>query len=496
VPPLFLEGTRKLHAPLYSCGAIEQDQVMRVTKTDFIHYLNCPKSFWVLKRQPDQYPPGDFSLFLQKITREGFEVEECVRSFFKNSGRDVTFQKVFETSEGLYARADVIERSASGEKILYEVKSSTSVKTDQSANHLKDACFQKICAERAGENIDRVFIVHLNASYKRDGPIEPEKLLTFIDVTEQVVDLERETALEIDQALVLSKKEFIDRDGCPCLYKSRGKQCDTFRIFNPLVPRHSIYSIPRLSAKLRTEFVSRGIFDLRDVPDDCDLSEGQLLVVQSAKRGKPIIKVPEIRSFLSKIEFPVYFFDFETYASAVPLIDGASPHRQFPVQYSLHVLEANGVLVHRDFLEREARLPLELIERMQDDIGPEGSVVSWHASFEKTRNRELAVDFPQKAAFLDALNARMIDLEDVFKSDYVDIEFDGSTSIKKVLPILCPELKYDDLDVQDGTSAMEAWQRMVSAESDEAESIAQALLRYCERDTLAMVEIYKFLSAL
>lgn len=469
---------------------------MRVTKTDFIHYLNCPKSFWVFKREPDQYPAGNFSLFLQKITREGFEVENYVRSFFKESGRVVAFQQVFETGDGLYARADVIERLASGETFLYEVKSSTSVKTDQSTNHLKDACFQRICAERAGQKIDKVFIVHLDASYRRDGPIDPEKLLVFVDVTERVAELEEETSREIDEALALSKKKSIDRDGCPCLYKSRGNQCDTFRVFNPQIPDHSIYSIPRLSARLRADFVSRGIFDLRDVPDDCDLSESQFLVVKSAKRGRPIINAAAIRAFLRKIEFPVYFFDYETYASAVPLIDGSNPHRQFPIQYSLHILERNGGLIHKEFLEREARLPMDLIESMQADIGSEGSVVSWHASFEKTRNRELAVDFPHKAVFLDTLNARMVDLEEVFKTDYVDIEFGGSTSIKKVLPILCPELTYSDLDVQDGTSAMEAWQRMLSAEPDEASSIAQALLRYCERDTLAMVEIHRFLSVL
>ncbi|MAY33589.1 MAG: phosphomethylpyrimidine kinase [Rhodovulum sp.] len=469
---------------------------MRVTKTDFIHYLNCPKSFWLLKREPDRYPTGDFSLFLQKITREGFEVEEYVRSFFEKSGRAVAFQQVFETDEGLYARADVIEHSASGGTFLYEVKSSTSVKTDQSTNHLKDACFQKICAERAGQDIDRVYIVHLDASYKRDGLIDPEKLLKFTDVTEQIADLEGETAMEIDKALALSRKETIDRDGCPCLYKSRGNQCDTFRVFNPKIPPHSIYSIPRLSARLRADFVSRDIFDLRDVPDESDLTESQLLVVKSAKRGRPIVNVSAIKAFLSRINFPVYFFDFETFASAVPLINGASPHRQFPIQYSLHILERNGSLAHCEYLEREARLPLDLIEKMQADIGSQGSIISWHASFEKTRNKELAVDFPHKAPFLDALNARMVDLEEVFKTDYVDIEFDGSTSIKRVLPILCPELTYSDLDVQDGTSAMEAWQRMLSAEPDEANSIAQALLRYCERDTLAMVEIYRFLVAL
>ena len=90
----------------------------------------------------------------------------------------------------------------------------------------------------------------------------------------------------------------------------------------------------------------------------------------------------------------------------------------------------------------------------------------------------------------------MVDLEDVFKADYVDIGFDGSTSIKKVLPVVCPELSYKDLDVQDGTLAMEAWERLIVAEDQEADQVAGSLLRYCERDTFAMVEIYRFLEGL
>ena len=78
----------------------------------------------------------------------------------------------------------------------------------------------------------------------------------------------------------------------------------------------------------------------------------------------------------------------------------------------------------------------------------------------------------------------------------VDARFDGSTSIKKVLPVLCPELDYSDLDVQDGSSAMAEWERMIRAGSGEADEIAHALLRYCERDTRALVEIHGFLREL
>ena len=176
---------------------------MQLTKTEFIQYLNCPKSLWLLLNAPDEYLHGEFSVFLQKLTREGYEVERYVRQFFDDAqGRVADFQRVFETEDGLYARADALETVGEG-MLLYEIKSSTSVKTDAAHNHLKDACFQLICAERAGQQIDAVSIVHLNGAYVRKGDIVPEELLIFEYVTERVREIEAETAAEIDEALVI-----------------------------------------------------------------------------------------------------------------------------------------------------------------------------------------------------------------------------------------------------------------------------------------------------
>ena len=466
---------------------------MLLSKTDFIQYLSCPKALWLLKKAPDHYPHGEFSTFMQKLVREGYEVERYVQQFFDSAcDRNVSFQAEFRTDDGLYARVDALENMGDGTTTLYEIKSSTSVKTDTKHNHIKDACFQKICAERTGQKIDRVFLVHLNGDYVRDGQIDPSAMLVFADITEAVNNVEAETSAEIDAALTFLASDQ-DMNGCSCIEKTRANHCDAFGIFNPEVPTPSIYSLPRLRVNKIGDLRSMDVLGLDDVPDDFPLSENQRLVVDSAKAGAPLINEAAISNFLSDLTFPLYFFDYETFSSAVPLLDGTSPHKHFSVQYSLHILDVDGSLHHKEYLERQARLPDRLVERMQEDFGPTGSVVSWHASFEKTRNREMAERYPGNAGFLNSLNDRMVDLEDVFKTDYVDARFDGSTSIKKVLPVVCPHLNYKELEVQDGASAMEAWQRMINAEPDEAEKIANDLLKYCERDTFAMVEIYRFL---
>ena len=169
---------------------------MQLTKTDFIHYLKCPKSLWLEKREPETYPHGEFSAFQRKLAREGYEVERYVHQFFESENRPANFQRAFTSGDGLFARADALEETESGETVLYEIKSSNSVKDE----HLKDACFQKICAERTGQNVDRVILVHLNGDYVRQGEVDPGGLLKFTDVTAQVEAIEDETVAEIDAA--------------------------------------------------------------------------------------------------------------------------------------------------------------------------------------------------------------------------------------------------------------------------------------------------------
>lgn len=472
---------------------------MPLTKTDFIQYLRCPNSLWLLKRDRDNYPDGEVSAFLQKLIDEGYLVERYVRQLFeaRNDGSKISFQRTFETDSGLFARADVFEE-VQGQSHLYEVKSSTSVKTDREHNHVKDACFQLIASERSGQLVDSVSIIHVNGDYVRDGDIAPPDLLTVQDVTDAVRAMQAETEGEIDAALALLSQADIDRSSCSCLELSRAHHCDPFAYFNAMVPTPSIYSLPRLREKKRLELLSDGVIGLDDVPDAYPLSPQQTAVLSAAKSKSPVIDAEAIRAFYGEFVYPLYFLDYETYASAIPLIDGLKPHQHLPFQYSLHVLDEDGALTHTEYLAQDARLPADLIARLANDIGKSGTIVSWQASFEKSRNTDMAHWYPEHAEFLEDVSARMVDLQDLFKTAYVDIRFDGYTSIKKVLPVLCPDLSYDKMTVQDGTQAMDAWSKLINPDvsGDEQSKIDNELRDYCRLDTLAMVEIYRFLDRL
>lgn len=117
----------------------------------------------------------------------------------------------------------------------------------------------------------------------------------------------------------------------------------------------------------------------------------------------------------------------------------------------------------------------------------------YNAGFETARIRELAQRFPDCAERLLAINERVVDLMPIAKEYYYHPSQQGSWSIKAVLPALCPDLQYSDLDgVKDGTMAQTAFLEAIAAETspDRKADIHNQLLAYCALDTFAMVRIW------
>ncbi len=467
---------------------------MQISKTDFLHFLRCPKSLWLEKLKEDIYPHGEFTDYAAKLAMEGYEVEAQLRTLLelRPHAHAWSFQSEFETARGLFARVDAIRSNADGTVEVYEVKSSTSVKRDANHDQVKDAAFQMIAAEDFGMKVSRVFIVHLNSDYVRAGNINPEALLAFAEVTDEVRKIEGETRTEIDTAIAYLGQPQIDERCCSCLTKSRTNHCDAFGYFNADIPSPSIYDLPRISTQKLTAFTEDGRFGLNEIGLN-EVTPAQARVLRSAHSRAPELDRKAIASFYAKARYPLWFLDYETYSSAIPLIDGVRPQAPIPFQFSLHVKRTpdDDELLHAEYLAEEPALPRALVERLAQHIGPDGSIVSWHAAFENTQNQTMAELFPDKAEFLHGLVGRTLDLEDLFKNGYVDIAFGGSTSIKKVLPTLVPDLTYAGLAVANGTDAMNAWAQLIRMQDGPEKDVLRSnMLAYCKLDTLAMVRIF------
>lgn len=406
------------------------------------------------------------------------------------SKKPVIFQPVFSAG-GLFCRCDILEYDKTRQVWnICEVKNSTKPKKI----HYFDLAFQKICLEKAGLKVGDLKLIHVNNNYIKDGEIEPGELLKSKDVSTKALQAEEEAREIIRQAFDLLKQE--KEPEVRILRQCRNPyECDFVDYCLGEVDADSIYAIASaLGVKKLKELLDGEVFKVQDIPDEM-LDKKKLLLHKGLVKNDGVHKEKEnIKNELSKLEYPFYFLDYETFSPAIPMFDGYRPYQRIVFQYSLHIQrESGGELDHHEFLAKELKDPTrELSRSLQEKIDKKGSFVVWFADFEKGCNREMGERYPEFKEFYQNINDRIYDLMDVFKNGYyAHKEFRASASLKNVLPVMAPELSYKDLDIQEGGSASNRWAKMIQSDTsgEEREKIYQDLLKYCRLDTLAMVRI-------
>ena len=137
------------------------------------------------------------------------------------------------------------------------------------------------------------------------------------------------------------------------------------------------------------------------------------------------------------------------------------------------------------------------MESLINAIPPEGTIVAY-SNYEQRGMKDLAKEFPDFKDVLLDLCDRTFDLLKLVREEYYHPQFHGNFSIKSVLPVLVPELGYEDLEIQNGLNAAIDFGRMVSktTPADRKTQAKDALLAYCHRDTEAMVRVFDVLCAM
>jgi len=392
---------------------------------------------------------------------------------------------------------DVLQKTGDQMFDLFEIKSSTEVKED----HILDLAFQTVVLENAGFKVRRMYVIYVNKDYKRKGEIDIHKMTTQSDVTERVRFNIENTREEIEKALAIIESstppDFSPRHvGLSAL----SEWMAIYEILKPQVEKYNIYKLARLNPKLIGELEDLRVRLIADIPNSVDLNSKQQIQVKVTKEDKRIIDKEEIREFLSQIKYPLYFFDYETFGSVIPPFDNTCSYQQVPFQYSLYMMDnPQGKLIHKEFLHRTNSNPcIPLLEQLKNDIGDKGTVLVWFEPFEKGRNTELGEMFPEYAQFMKDLNARIIDLMIPFSNNwFVDKDFFGSASLKKVFPALITEYSYKNLAIQEGGTASRTWKELIfdGKHQNKKDELIKDMLEYCKMDTLAMVQLFKFLQA-
>ena len=439
-----------------------------LSKSRFQHGLQCLKRLYLETNHrdlADTLSAGQQAIFdsgtaVGELARQRFpggilvdeshldhqQAVETTRALVDDSSVPSIYEAGF-TFEAIRTRIDVLERKEDGTFDLIEVKSTTGVKPE----HITDVAIQMYVAEGSGIPVNRAFLLHLNRDYVYQGGAQNlDELFTLQDVTDAARSF-------VDNAAVNKLNDMwtvLEQEGAPAV--DVGQHCT-----RPY--RCSFYV-----------YCHRGL----------EVDYGQPFVNDS------------LASALSQIEFPAAFLDFEAVNPAIPVYLGTRTYQAIPFQWSLHILDSEGGVEHRSFLNEDASDPREsLAQALLEAMPSMGSIVTY-SNYERRVVNELALHLPRYSERLRALRERMVDLLAIVRGNIRHPEFKGSYSLKSVLPVLVPDSGYADLEIAEGMSAGASHARMVGDETPAGEraAIQEALFAYCARDTEAMVRIYEALN--
>jgi CRISPR/Cas system-associated exonuclease Cas4 (RecB family) len=487
-----------------------------ISKSQYTRGLQCLKSLWLYNYRRDLI--DEITPSKQAIFDQGHEVGDLARRYFPGGvlldedrdhiaesitrtarlikeGAKVLYEATFE-AEGVLVRCDIIRKVGSAWHLI-EVKSSTQLKEQ----HLPDIAIQKYVMEAAGYKISKSFLMVINTDFVKNGPIDPKEFFTLLDVTEEIAEAGGEVPANLTsffKTLSDPDKEPAIKFGCHC---SSPYACDFIGHCWKGVPGYSVFNLPYLKPEVKEDLRDRGILDITTLPPDIRLSSAAADIVKIAKTGKPIINKAAVKDFLDGLKYPLYHLDFETINPAIPLFDGYRPYQQVPFQASLHIERKPGAAPeHYEYLAEPGSDPRRpMIDFLLKHIGPDGTPLAYNKSFETSRIRELADFSPKHAKKLEELADRFMDLMAPFRSRHVFLPaFQGSYSMKAVLPALVPDMTYEGMAVANGDDAQNAYKALISGKLTpaEAEQTKKDLLAYCGQDTLAMAEVLSHLSIL
>ncbi len=373
------------------------------------------------------------------------------------------------------------------------------------------------------------YLAVLNHEYIFDGKYEDGKAVYSDDII-RIFDYTKLTE-EMLERVYYDKKEVLsflkDMDLSPC---NLGVYCEYKRPSKCKFCKICMKKIPKYNSSLNymnngfgfkdesgivhkgLDLINEGYINMMDIPESWIKSDNHFIQRDCLVSGNQYIDKEKIRLALSNIKYPIYHLDFETFPCPLPRFKGEKCYIQSPFQFSLHIEKEPGVCDkekdHFEFLSSNPNIDEreELVKKLVEYIKTDGNLFAQNVSFEKGRIKELSEIFPKYKEELMAIHKTASDLlyivkgnstfyesigydkDESKKVNFYDSHLSGSYSIKKTLPVFS-DLKYDNLDVKNGTEALVTYAMFKDMSKDELESKYKALLEYCKQDTWAMVVI-------
>lgn len=482
-----------------------------LSKSTFVKGHQCEKALYLHKYKPELKTPIDEQTM--QIMKRGTDVGVLAQQLYPNgidaspdtpyqyqesvaltqqyleAGHKVIYEACFQYN-GVLCALDILV-NIKGKWYAFEVKSSAEVKD----YHYTDTALQYYVITKSGLALEDISIIHLNNKYTRKGALNIKELFSTKSVLKQALEMQK----EVEEKIKILKDVLKNKNKEPNIEVS--SHC-----FSPFSCEFQNYCWDKLNIEpiiwdlYKTDFefcIKNKIYKLDKIPATHKLHGRSKTKLNKLQATDITINKEKIKEFLAQLKAPFYYFDFETYQMAVPEFDFARPYQMITFQYSLHVSNKNE-LTHSEFLGdgiSDPRIPL--IQKMITELGKKGSIICYNSSFEKTRLKELALQFPKYETYINNIINRIEDLMIPFqKLWYYHPDFKASYSIKYVLDTLIPKFSYQNLNIKNGGEASSIYPTLSLMDSKTKKQTINDLLEYCKLDTLAMVKIHQYLQQL
>lgn len=489
---------------------------MNLSKSRYVVGKRCLKNLWLLINKPNEMREDNNDAILET----GNKVGELARNIFgdlvtvkynNDKSKMITETKNLMNSNNIVCEAsfiyennfcavDILKIENDGVEI-YEVKSST----DMHDYYLFDVSYQTWVLKKIGYNVKKSYIIYLNNQYIKHGDLDLNKLFVIKDVSNNIDLVDVETTINNIQELMTKSNEPIQDLFDNCNSKEfKPNVCPFFEYCTKDLPKPNVFDLGwRLLTKKKLELYHNGIIKYSDLLNSDVSDKVKTQIEHELYKQSPKIDKLFIDSFMNNLKYPLYFFDFESVQLAIPEIDGTRPYQQLCFQYSLHIMDENGRLIHKEFLSENYNgdFVREMCEQLIKDIPLNACTIVYNKSFEVPRLKEMANMYEDISEHLLNIANNIVDLADIFSNQsYYTKEMGGSYSIKKVLPALFPnepELDYHSLDqVHKGDEASAAFLSLRDLGDEDRKKLRSNMLKYCCLDTYAMVKIYEKLKSI
>ena len=526
------------------------DQLEIITAKKIKHMFGgeviASKDTYKQKRFSYMYKDFELYCFLDTYQEDENTVRICevkattsskfLKLMFKRD-KNAEHESIFYQSNGVYYLKDTLEDTLGSDynKKIDHLKN----RTTDTGRYIYDLAYQMFVVSNQGIVKEQRFILAvMNHEYIYDGkkddlghPVYDDRIMRLFDFTSLVLSMY--DTLKEDLNTVIRRMETLDASPV-----SLGKHCEKSKpmltcpfvgvCYKHIPEDYSVFNyIGRHNGYYDQENVKHEFFDLlndgmihaRDLDERYFVSSKYKGAARIEKNKiqrdvilnyldhndeTPFVRKDEVKDILNHLKYPLYHLDFESLPSPLPKHQGEKPYTQSLFQFSIHIESKPGICdynnSHVGFLatsheDQRHELVKKLVETIKDDGG---HIIVWNATFEKGRLEELAELFPKYKNQLDKMILRLYDLMKLFSGDkqfhddqmfnFYHHKLKHSFSIKKVLPVFST-YSHDALEVKHGGMAMETFKKYLTYDQETFKKKYDALIKYCQLDTFAMVEI-------